>query len=93
MTFSSCAPASTPELDVVVRELERISDRLQDAAQIARSLVAATDWQARAAMAFHEKAARWAGAVSGLGCLAETARIDVVQARETARSRAEWGCP
>ncbi|GAA1922021.1 hypothetical protein GCM10009775_13080 [Microbacterium aoyamense] len=93
MTFSACAPAATPELDVVVRELERLSDRLLDVAHIARSLAAATDWQARAAVAFHEKATRWAGTVSGLGCLAETTRIDAVQARESARSRSEWACP
>lgn len=90
---SSCAEIATPELDVVARELARVSGELLEAARLARSLAAATDWQARAAVAFHEKASRWAGDVSSLECLAETARISTVHAREAARSRAIWGCP
>ncbi|MET0812759.1 MAG: hypothetical protein ABWY03_06870 [Microbacterium sp.] len=90
---SSCASVATPELDVVVRELARMSGQLLEAARLARSLAESTDWRARAAVAFHEKAARWAGEVSSLECLAETTRISAAQARELARSRAMWGCP
>lgn len=93
MTSVPCAAGSTAELDIVVRELALVSDRLLEAARAARSLAAATDWQARAAVAFHEKAERWAGDVSALGCLAETVRITAVRAREAARARQAGGCP
>lgn len=92
MTFS-CLSAATPELDIVVRELAHLSDRLLEVAQGARGLSAATDWHARAAVAFHEKASQWAGAVSGLGCLAETVRLDAIRARELSRSCGLWDHP
>ena len=94
MTPTDCAPPASPELDIVVRELAHVSDRLLEAARIARSLSAATDWQARAAVAFHARAEDWAADVSGLGCLAETVRITTIRAREVARSRVDgWWCP
>lgn len=80
------APASH-QLAVVVRHLTDIIDRLTDAAASARTLSAATDWQSAAATAFHEKAEAWAGEVSGLICLAETARIDAAHARDRAAFR------
>ena len=80
------APASH-QLAAVVRDLVMIIEQLTDAASTARGLAAATDWQSRAATAFHEKAESWAGEVSGLICLAETARIDAAHARDRAASR------
>lgn len=80
------APASH-RLAVVVRELTAIIDRLTDAATAARALSAATDWQSAAATAFHERAEAWAGDVSSLICLAETARIDASHAHGRAAFR------
>ena len=80
------APASH-QLAAVVRDLTAIIERLTDAAATARCLSAATDWQSTAATAFHEKAEAWAGSVSGVICLAETARIDASHARERAAFR------
>lgn len=80
------APASH-QLSVVVRDVAAIIERLTDAATAARALSAATDWQSSAATAFHEKAEAWAGAVSGLVCLAEAARIDASHARDRAAFR------
>ena len=45
----------------------------------------ATDWQAKAAAAFHERATLWAGDVSGLGCLGEQAQAEVDRACDRAR--------
>lgn len=70
------------DLGVVARELDLLIDRIADAASAARGLAGATDWQARAATAFHERAEAWAGEVSGLVCVAETARLDAAQARD-----------
>ncbi|MCP2638256.1 hypothetical protein K0817_017010 [Microbacterium sp. HD4P20] len=80
------APASH-QLAVVVRDLAALIEGLTDAAATARGLSAATDWQSSAATAFHEKAELWAGQVSGLICLAETARIDAAHARDRAAFR------
>lgn len=80
------APASH-QLAFVVREMTAIIERLTDAAATARSLSAATDWQSSTATAFHEKAEAWAGAASGLVCLAEAARIDASHARDRAAFR------
>ena len=49
------------------------------------------DWQARAADAFHRQATQWAGEVSGLVCLAETARLSAARARDAAQWRSEVG--
>lgn len=78
-TFSTAA-----RIDAVARELARLIERITDAAAVARGLADATDWQAEAARAFHERAAAWAGAVSGLTCAAESVRLDVVRARDRA---------
>ncbi|MCC2032731.1 hypothetical protein [Microbacterium allomyrinae] len=77
-------PTTSPaqELAIVARELAVIGDRIADAVTNARGLSAATDWQAKAATAYHEKADAWAGAVSSLLCLAETARLDAARARD-----------
>lgn len=76
------------DLAVVARELALLIDRIADAASAARGLAAATDWQARAATAFHERAGAWAGDVSGLVCLAETTRLEAAHARDRAALRA-----
>lgn len=91
---SPCQSEAELRLAVVARELARVSDRLADAAAAARSLSAATDWQARAAVVFHERADAWAREVSGLVCLAETARESAARARDRAALRAAWqtGC-
>ena len=78
------ADAASPQLADAVRELSRLLDRIADAALVARGLADAVDWQAKAAMAFHDRAAAWAGDVSGLTCLAETLRNDVARAHERA---------
>jgi nitrate reductase assembly molybdenum cofactor insertion protein NarJ len=79
-------PASE-QLAIVVRDLARVIDRLTDAATAARGLSAATDWQSKAATAFHEKAEAWAVAVSALSSLAEDARADAAHARDRAAFR------
>jgi hypothetical protein len=75
------APTSA-ELDIVVRELAAVSDLILQAAAEARTLAAAADWQSPAARAFHARAAEWAGEISSLGCVAETARLAAIRARE-----------
>ncbi|WP_106815563.1 hypothetical protein [Microbacterium timonense] len=70
------AGSPADQLAIVVGELGRLIGHLEDAAVVARGLSDATGWQATAATAFHERATRWAGDVSGLGCLAQTARAD-----------------
>nr|BFF09641.1 hypothetical protein GCM10025699_09440 [Microbacterium flavescens] len=74
--------AAASQLDIVARELTAVSERLVDAAERARALSAATDWQASAATAFHARAEEWAGEISSLVCLAETARLTAVRARD-----------
>lgn len=93
MTFAPlCAPRRTPELDIVVGELARVCDLLADLVPVVRGLAAGTNWQAKAAAEFHDRADGWAGDVSSLGCLAETARVSAVSARAGVRMRDEWGC-
>lgn len=75
------AAAAADELAIVARELAEISDRLTDAAAAARGLSALTDWRAKAATAFHEKADAWAREAAALVPLAETARLDADRAR------------
>lgn len=78
-------PSSTASrLEIVARELGDLSARLEEAAAIARSLADATEWRARAAETFHALATHWAGDVSGMVCLAETARLATVRARDAA---------
>lgn len=92
MTYHSAdAHAAASQLGIVVRELTVLSERIVDAAAGARGLAAATDWQARAAAAFHRLAAQWAGEVSGLVCLAETARLSAAGALDAALRRIEAG--
>jgi nitrate reductase assembly molybdenum cofactor insertion protein NarJ len=83
---SDSTPASE-QLAIVVRDLARVVDRLTDAATAARGLSAATDWQSKAATAFHEKAEAWARSVSSLSSLAEDAREDAAHARDRAAFR------
>ncbi len=86
MTIPLPADAATQQLAIVVRELAQLIDRITDAALAARGLAEATDWRAKAATAFHDRAVTWAGDVSGLGCLAETLRYDA----DRAQDRAAW---
>ncbi len=81
----------TAELDLIARELAGVWDRLLEVAAHARGLAAATDWQARAATAFHERAERWVGEVSGMHCLAESARLAAVAAARDAACAAIRG--
>ena len=76
--------SASVQLAQSVRELARLVDRITDAALLARGLADAVHWQATAATAFHERATIWAGDVSGLACLAESARYDVVTAQDRA---------
>lgn len=92
MTYQHPGPATAAsQLDIVARELAGLSERLVDHATSARGLAAATDWRARAAEAFHRLATEWAGEVSGLVCLAETARLCAEQARDAAHRQIEAG--
>lgn len=89
-----CSPgaeASAVALAAVVRELRALSLALGDAALTARSLDHATGWRSRAAEAFHDKAARWAGDVSGLTCQLETVIFEAQCAGDRAALMAE-GC-
>jgi hypothetical protein len=88
-TMSAATAAS--QLDIVARELATVSDRILEAASRARSLEAATDWRARAAERFHATAREWAGEVSSLVCLAETARLAAARARDAAYLRIDGG--
>ena len=72
------------QLTHVARELARLIDRITDAASAARGLADAVEWQAKSATTFHDRATRWAGDVSGLACLAETARYEVARAHDRA---------
>lgn len=85
--------SAVTDLAIVARELALLIDRITDAAATARGLADATDWQARAATAFHEKTETWAGDVSGLVCVAETARLDAAAASERLALLAAWAHP
>lgn len=84
MTLPTADAAASHQLAIVTRELARLIDRLEDAAALARRLSGETDWQAKAATVFHERADAWAGAVSGLLGMAEAARHDAARARDRA---------
>ncbi len=86
-------PSSTHiELALVLRELAQIGELLHDAALVARSLSAQTEWRARSASVFRERATTWAGEVTGLECLLETARLSASRAAQQAAERtAETG--
>ncbi|MBD3943766.1 hypothetical protein IF188_18900 [Microbacterium sp. NEAU-LLC] len=84
MTYLSPGPSASHQLDIVAYEVARLIERLEDAAAHARRLSGETQWQARAATAFHEQADAWAGEVSGLRCLAETVRLEAARARDRA---------
>jgi hypothetical protein len=89
---SPCVLDEVTDLDIVVRELTLLCDRLLEAASVAQVLAAQTEWRARAAVAFAERSDRWARDVSALGCLAETARVAAIRARERAALEAWWAC-
>lgn len=85
MAYPTLDPAaSASQFHIIARELGALSERLTVAATGARGLAAATGWRARAAEAFHRRAAEWAGQVSSLVCLAETARLSAARARDAA---------
>lgn len=85
MTFAfPPADSAAHQLSQIEREFSRLLTRITDAAHVARGLADAVDWQAKAASAFHERTTAWAGDVSGLSCLAETARYDAARARDRA---------
>lgn len=93
MRFDTVAgPATASQLEIVARELGSLTERIVDATANARGLAAATDWRARAAEAFHQRADEWAGEVSSLVCTAETARLAACRARDSAelQSAGPW---
>lgn len=91
MTNDDVHAAGLSQLAIVARELGVLSGHVVDAAAQARGLAAATDWQARAAGLFHERAEEWAGEVSSLVCIAESARLAAVRARDVVAMRAAAG--
>ncbi|WP_426322701.1 hypothetical protein [Microbacterium sp. E-13] len=80
----SAADSAAHQLAGIAHDLARLIDRITDAAARARGLADAVHWQAKAATAFHDRTTRWAGDVSGLRCVAETARLEVARARDRA---------
>jgi len=80
------------ELDGVVRALAALGDRILEVAADARGLAALTDWRARAAVAFHERAEEWAGEISSLYCPTDTARLLAAEARDRAALAVWEGC-
>lgn len=84
--------AVVEELDEVVRALDALADRILEVIAEARGLVALTDWHARAAVAFHERAEEWVGEISSLSCPTETARILAAEARDRAALAVWEGC-
>ena len=91
MTYDLAAANAASQLEIVAREMGAISERLAEASARARGLAAATDWQSRAAEAFHRAASEWAGEVSSLVCVAETAELAAAQARDASWARAQGG--
>ncbi len=87
-----CTSPSVNQLAIVSREFADVADRLAELAATARGLAALTDWRARAATVFHERAEEWAGDVSGLGRLAEEARFATERARERVAYEVLWSC-
>ena len=75
---------SASELSGAVAQLSRLVERIVDAAVIARGLADTVDWQATAATTFHDRATAWAGEVTGLAALAESARRDAQRACDRA---------
>lgn len=82
--YGNADATAATQLDIVARELGYLSERIVDAAANARGLAGATDWQAKAAEAFHQRAEAWASEVSSLVCTAETARLAACKARDSA---------
>jgi len=78
------ADSAAHQLSQIEREFSRLLTRITDAAHVARGLRLPVDRVGEAAGAFHERATAWAGDVSGLSCLAETARYDAARARDRA---------
>ncbi|MHC2998151.1 hypothetical protein OB08_02545 [Microbacterium sp. HJ5] len=78
------AALAANQIDIVVRELATVGDRLLDAAHHARALAAATDWQSTAARAFHTASETWAAEVGRLASAAETARLAACRAKDAA---------
>lgn len=85
MPYETTMAAHATLYDDIAAHFGRIGRDLDDLAVQARTLSAATDWQARAAHEFHAAADTWAGTVAGLGSLADTARTDAQRAAEASR--------
>jgi len=80
------------ELDRVVRALAALGDRILEVTAEARGLATLTDWRARAAVAFHDRAELWVGEISSLHCPTETARLLAAEARDRAAVAMWEGC-
>lgn len=83
-------PPDAVTLDIVARELAALGDRIHEQVAVARSLTAVTDWQSKAATAFHERSSEWAVDVARLAPLVEAARTAALDARERALARHAW---
>lgn len=97
MSLAFCAPAeqaaeALADLEIVVRELDAVVERLRDAVAGSWALAGDTDWRSPSARAFHAHAEEWARVTVPVGFLADTLREDARRARDAARLVA-WSCP
>ncbi len=83
-TRTASAAADAHRLDIVLRELEKLIDRLAEAGLESGGLAALTDWSATAARAFHDAAETWAVDVRALEGVASDLRAHVWIARQRA---------
>lgn len=84
--------AVVEELDGVVHALVALAEQILEVTVGARGVANLTDWRAKAAVAFHERAEEWAGEISGLYCLTETTRVLAAEARDRAALALWEGC-
>lgn len=83
-----CGPVDS-DLSTAAFLLARASAHLDELTFAARALPAATDWRSQAAEEFHRRAGEWAGRVSSLRCLAESARLEAERVRDASRWRSD----
>lgn len=88
-TQTAAAATAAHKIEIVLRELELIIERLTTAGFEAGRLSALTDWSAKSARAFHEESETWATDVRSLPDLATDLHAGVRIAR--ARAAAATG--
>ena len=86
------SPVALAAMDLAAFHLRRVSDRLVDAAALARRLAATTDWQTPAARAFFALAERLADDVLALGPVTESVRAEIALARTRLTIANSWDC-